>query len=93
LRGLREPKPWWPWGEVMPVRAYIFIRTLKGNAAAVAKSLSRIKNTKSVRVVSGRYDVVALVEAENVEELGKIVLRRIHRARGVQSTETAFITE
>jgi len=77
----------------MPVRAYVFIRTLKGNAAAVVKGLARIKNVKSARIVSGRYDVVALVEAETIEEIGNIVLKRIQRVRGVQSTETAFITE
>lgn len=77
----------------MPARAYVFIRALKGNAAAVAKGLTRIKNVKSARIVSGRYDVVALVEAETIEELGNIVLMRIQRVRGVQSTETAFITE
>ncbi|MEM0329160.1 MAG: Lrp/AsnC ligand binding domain-containing protein [Nitrososphaerota archaeon] len=77
----------------MPVRAYVFIRTLKGNAAAVAKGLSRIKNVKSAKVVSGRYDVVALVEAETIEELGNLVLKRVQRVRGVQSTETAIIAE
>ncbi|MEM1655963.1 MAG: Lrp/AsnC ligand binding domain-containing protein [Nitrososphaerota archaeon] len=77
----------------MPVRAYVFIRALKGNAAAVAKGLSRIKNVKSAKVVSGRYDVVALVEAETIEELGNLVLKRVQRVRGVQSTETAIIAE
>ena len=77
----------------MPVRAYVFIRTLKRNAAAVVKGLARIKNVKLARIVSGRYDVVALVEAETIEEIGNIVLKRIQRVRGVQSTETAFITE
>ncbi|MEM4718693.1 MAG: Lrp/AsnC ligand binding domain-containing protein [Nitrososphaerota archaeon] len=77
----------------MPVRAYVFIRALKGNAAAVAKGLSRIKDVKSAKVVSGRYDVVALVEAETIEELGNLVLKRVQRVRGVQSTETAIIAE
>ncbi|MEM2188889.1 MAG: Lrp/AsnC ligand binding domain-containing protein [Nitrososphaerota archaeon] len=77
----------------MPVRAYVFIRALKGNAAAVAKGISRIKNVKSAKVVSGRYDVVALVEAETIEELGNLVLKRVQRVRGVQSTETAIIAE
>lgn len=77
----------------MPIRAYVFIRALKGNAAAVAKGLSRIKNVKSARIVSGRYDVIALVEAGTIEELGNLVLRRVQRVRGVQSTETAIITE
>lgn len=77
----------------MPVRAYVFIRALRGNAAAVAKGLSRIKNVKSAKVVSGRYDVVALVEAETIEELGNMILKRVQRVRGVQSTETAIIAE
>jgi DNA-binding Lrp family transcriptional regulator len=53
------------------------------------RAVSRIKGVKSARMVTGRYDVVAFVEVESIEELGKLVATRIHRVRGVQSTETA----
>ncbi len=73
----------------MPIQAYVFMRVLKGNANAVLKGVSRIKGVKSARMVTGRYDVVAFIEVESVEELGKLVATKIHRVRGVQSTETA----
>ncbi|MCS7125917.1 MAG: Lrp/AsnC ligand binding domain-containing protein [Aigarchaeota archaeon] len=76
----------------MPVQAYVFIRVLKGNANIVLKGVSRVKGVKSARMVSGRYDVVAFIEAESLEELGRIVATKIHRVRGVQSTETAIVT-
>ncbi|MDW8069815.1 MAG: Lrp/AsnC ligand binding domain-containing protein, partial [Anaerolineae bacterium] len=76
----------------MPVQAYVFIRALKGNANAVLRGVSRIKGVKSARMVTGRFDVVAFVEVESVEELGKLITTKIHRVRGVQSTETAIIT-
>jgi len=73
----------------MPIQAYVFIRVLKGNANVVLRAVSRIKGVKSARMVTGRYDVVAFIEVESIEELGKLVATRIHRVRGVQSTETA----
>lgn len=76
----------------MVVQAYVFIRVLKGNANAVLRAVSRIKNVKSARMVTGRYDIVAFVEVESLEDLGKLVATRIHRVRGVQSTETAVVT-
>ncbi len=76
----------------MAVQAYVFIRVLKGNANAVLRAVSRIKNVKSARMVTGRYDIVAFVEVESLEDLGKLVASRIHRVRGVQSTETAVVT-
>lgn len=76
----------------MAVQAYVFIRVLKGNANAVLRAVSRIKNVKSARMVTGRYDIVAFVEVESLEDLGKLVATRIHRVRGVQSTETAVVT-
>ncbi|MEM1584102.1 MAG: Lrp/AsnC ligand binding domain-containing protein [Nitrososphaerota archaeon] len=76
----------------MPVQAYVFIRALKGNANAVLRGVSRIKGVKSARMVTGRYDIVAFIEVESFEEIGKLVASRIHRVRGVQSTETAVVT-
>lgn len=76
----------------MSIQAYVFIRVLKGNANAVVRGVSRIKGVKSARMVTGRYDVVAFVEVESFEDLGKLVTSKIHRVRGVQSTETAVVT-
>lgn len=90
---LRERRPFSQWGErEMPIQAYVFIRVLKGNANAVLRGVSRIKGVKSARIVTGRYDVVAFVEAESLEEIGKLVASKIHRVRGVLSTETAVVT-
>jgi len=37
----------------MPIRAYVFIRVLKGNASVVLRAVSRIKGVKSARIVTG----------------------------------------
>ncbi|MEN2974407.1 MAG: Lrp/AsnC ligand binding domain-containing protein [Candidatus Caldarchaeales archaeon] len=76
----------------MPIHAYVFIRVVKGNANAVLKGVSRISGVRSARIVTGRYDIVAFVEADSLEGLGRLVATKIHRVRGVQSTETAVVT-
>lgn len=75
----------------MTVKAYVFIKVLKGNAGAALKGVLRVSGVKSARMVAGRYDIVAFVEAESVEDLGRLVATKIHRVRGVQSTETAIV--
>ncbi|MCS7094605.1 MAG: Lrp/AsnC ligand binding domain-containing protein [Thaumarchaeota archaeon] len=75
----------------MPVQAYVLIRTRQGAAKRVAEALSRLEGCKAVSAVTGRYDVVMLVEAQDLQSLGALVLDRVHRTEGVERTETAIV--
>ena len=75
----------------MPVNAYVFINTSVGKARAVAEKLSKISGCKGVCNVTGRFDVILLVEAEDLKTLGDLVVTQIHRIEGVEKTETAII--
>jgi transcriptional regulator, AsnC family len=48
----------------MPIQAYVLIRTHPGKARNVAEAISKITECRSVCTVTGRYDVIALLEAE-----------------------------
>jgi DNA-binding Lrp family transcriptional regulator len=57
------------------VQAYILIQTEVGKAATVA----------------GPYDVIARVEANTVDELGKLVIAKIQDVTGITRTLTCTV--
>ncbi len=53
------------------VQAYILIQTEVGKAANVAKAIAAISGVTMAEDVTGPYDVIARVEASNVDDLGR----------------------
>ena len=58
------------------VQAYILIQTEVGKAAAVATAIAEIAGVTQAEDVTGPYDVIVRAEANNVDELGKLVVAR-----------------
>lgn len=75
------------------VRAYILITAAIGKVKQVASELGRIRDIKSVNVVTGPYDIIAFVETKDMNTLSKAVVEGIHRVKGVVDTNTAIVIE
>ena len=75
----------------MVVQAYILIQTDVGKAAEVARSIAQIKGVTLAEDVTGPYDVIARVEARNVDELGKLVIARVQEVPGITRTLTCTV--
>jgi len=67
----------------MAKRAFVLLETAPGKAAEVSASIKQANGVRSVDVVSGPYDVIAVVEAEDLAELGRIVTTTIAPVSGV----------
>lgn len=76
----------------MKPRAYILIETDLGMAARVVEELHQVEGVRpeATSAVSGPYDVVALVEGETHNSLGRMVVDRIQGIAGVRRTLTCF---
>lgn len=72
----------------MVVLAYVLINCAPGKAWAVADIVRKIECIKTVRVVTGRYDVIAEAEVEDVVALGDLIYGKIQNVGGVTKTET-----
>ena len=72
----------------MAVAAYILIQTEVGKAAQVAKAIADIDGVKSADAVTGPYDVIVIAEADNVDDLGKLVVARVQAVDGITRTLT-----
>lgn len=59
----------------------------------MAKKIVQIAGVRSTHICWGRPDMIAFVEVESPTDLGQLVLRRIHRIGGVESTDTRIVLE
>jgi DNA-binding Lrp family transcriptional regulator len=73
------------------VQAYILVQTEVGRAAAVAHEIAAIDGVALAEDVTGPYDVIARVEAESVDELGKLVIAKIQDVQGITRTLTCTV--
>lgn len=76
----------------MPV-AYVLINSEIGAEEEVLKELKKIKSVKEAYVVYGVYDIIAKVEAENMDKLKEIITWNIRRLEKVRSTLTMMVVE
>jgi DNA-binding Lrp family transcriptional regulator len=70
------------------VQAYILVQTEVGKAADVARRIARIAGVTQAEDVTGPYDVIVRAQAENVDELGKLVAAQIQAVEGITRTLT-----
>ena len=73
------------------VQAFILIQTEVGKAATVAEAIRTVAGVTSAEDVTGPYDVIARVEANTVDELGKLVIARIQDVPGITRTLTCTV--
>jgi len=72
----------------MAVIAFVLVTTTVGKAKEVLKKLIKIDGVKSVDVVLGPYDIIAMVEGESLESIGKLITGHFHKVEGVERTTT-----
>ncbi len=70
------------------VQAYVLIQTEVGKAAYVAEEVRRIPGVESADDVTGPYDVIIRAAADDVDQLGKLVVARIQAIEGITRTLT-----
>ena len=73
------------------VQAYILVQTEVGKAADVASAISGISGVTQADDVTGPYDVIVRAEADNVDDLGRMVVAQIQGVPGITRTLTCPI--
>ena len=72
----------------MSVSAYILIQTEVGKAASVATEVRELPGVIAADDVTGPYDVVVRVEADSMDDLGRLVVSRVQMLGGITKTTT-----
>jgi DNA-binding Lrp family transcriptional regulator len=76
----------------MPV-AFVLINTETEFMTDVLKALRDVEGVREAYSVYGVYDIVAKVEAENMDKLKDIVTWKIRRLQNIRSTLTMIVIE
>ncbi len=74
----------------MTAKAFVLIETAVGKTKEVVSTLGSLKSVQSVDTVTGPYDVIAILEAKNLNDIGEIVTGEIHPIAGISRTVTCL---
>jgi DNA-binding Lrp family transcriptional regulator len=74
-------------------RAYVLITTEPGKTEAVQQALQGKPGIRSADMIIGPYDIIAAVEAADLNAVGQLVLGEIRGVSGVTNTLTCAVVE
>ena len=76
----------------MATKAYILIETAVGKSREVAGNLRGITGMQAVDAVTGPYDIIVLLESDDLDTLGQAITGGIQRVDGVLRTNTCLVS-
>jgi len=73
---------------VSVIAAYILIQTGASQAAIVAAALRDVPGVSEAASLAGPYDVIARAQAQDLDQLARLVTSRVQALDGVRQTMT-----
>jgi DNA-binding Lrp family transcriptional regulator len=75
------------------MKAYVLINVRPGGVREVVRDLHRVEGVLEANMTFGPYDVVAIVQANDINHLGNILAVNIQAIPGVIETLTRLAVE
>ena len=77
------------------MRAYVMIEAAVGRASDIARGIQSATFSEadlvSVEAVTGPFDVIAILESDDLDKLGRSITDAIQQVDGVQRTTTCLV--
>jgi DNA-binding Lrp family transcriptional regulator len=73
------------------IKAYILIKADPREIPSIMLALSTFDGVRTADVVTGPYDIIVFVEVKNQDELGRLVINKIHSLEGVREALTCVV--
>jgi DNA-binding Lrp family transcriptional regulator len=70
------------------VIGFILVTTSPSMEKVAVKALSKVPEVQEAHLLFGEYDILLKVEAKDMDDLGRIVIKKIRAKKGVIDTET-----
>ena len=74
----------------MATKAYILIETAVGKTKDVTTALNSLDDIVNVDAVTGPYDIIAIVNSDDLTTVGDLVTSDIHTITGIVRTVTCL---
>jgi DNA-binding Lrp family transcriptional regulator len=75
------------------IGAYILIKIAPGKSRTITEQIAKVEGVKTAHPVTGMFDIIAFIEAADVNHLTGIVRTKIQTIAGVLRTHTAIVGE
>jgi DNA-binding Lrp family transcriptional regulator len=75
------------------MKAYVLINVRPGGVREVVRDLHRVEGVLEANMTFGPYDVVAVVQANDINHLGNILAANVQQVPGVIETLTCLAVE
>jgi DNA-binding Lrp family transcriptional regulator len=75
------------------MKAYVLINVRPGGVRELVRDLHRVEGVIEANMTFGPYDVVAVLQAPNINQLGNIIAGDIQSIPGVLETLTCLAVE
>ena len=77
----------------MATKAFLLVETAVGRTRDVANTLRGLDGIESVDVVTGPYDIIAIIIGDDMSVVGGLVTEKIHTVVGVVRTVTCVAVD
>jgi DNA-binding Lrp family transcriptional regulator len=75
------------------MKAYVMIHVRPGSVPEVVRNLKRLNGVVDAHMTFGPYDVVAIVQASDINTLGPLIATEVQPIPGVLDTLTCLVVE
>lgn len=75
------------------IGAYILIKIAPGKSRTITEQISKIEGVRTAHPVTGMFDIIAYIEATDINHLTGTVRTKIQTLEGVLRTHTAIVGE
>ena len=74
----------------MMAKAYVLIETQVGKTKQVVEAIGKLQGVVSVDSVTGPYDAIAIVQGETLNDIGELIVSKVHPIAGISRTVTCL---
>ena len=75
------------------MKAYVLLNIRAGDISSVIQHMKRVEGVSDATMTFGPYDGVAVIEAEDLKAIGKIIYKQIQPIPGVLETLTCLAVD
>ena len=75
----------------MTIKAYILINVVSSNLAETLNNIRKVDGVKFADAVTGPYDAIVQIEANDVNQIGRIITLGLLKIPGVAKTLTCVV--
>jgi DNA-binding Lrp family transcriptional regulator len=75
----------------LSTKAYVLIETTVGKNREIIAALEQVRGVSEVDPVTGPFDLIAVIEADSLADVGDVVTAKIHPIIGVARTVTCLV--